>query len=84
MRQTKLKPGELTNKDMSVMREADSALVQHKQTRGVLRDYAVRHRVEMRWDLNEEAIRDQIFELKIDNYTVLLDWEEMQRLGRWI
>jgi hypothetical protein len=79
MRNTKL-----TEKDMSIMREADSARTQSKQTSGVLRDYSLRHRVEMRWDLNDDAKRDQIFELKVDGLTVLLDWEQVARLGRWI
>lgn len=84
MRQSKLKPGQLTEKDMSTVREADSARLQHTQSRGALRDYSLQHRVEMRWDLNDEANKDLIFELKIDDYTVLLDWEQMQRYGRWI
>lgn len=85
MPQPKLKPGQLTAKDMSVLREGDSIREQVKApAKGVLRDYSLNHRVEMRWDLNEEANRDRIFELKIDDYTVLLDYEEFLRYGRLI
>lgn len=79
------KRGELTQKDMSVLREGDVAKLQRERGHGSLRDHSLNHKVEMRWDLNEDAKRDLIFELKIDdNITVLLDWEAMQRLGRWI
>lgn len=67
-----------------MLREADPAHKQHSMSRGALRDYSMKHQVEMRWDLNAEANRDLIFELRIDDVTVLLDWEAVQRLGRWI
>lgn len=52
---------------------------------GRLRDYSgSSHRVEMRWDLNKWTKADQIFELQIDGLRVLLDWEEVQKLGRWV
>lgn len=79
MRQTKL-----TSKDMTVLREQDSAKEQVKQTRGSLRDYTGQHKVEMFWDLSEECKKDQIFKLRVDDYDVLIDWEQMARLGRWI
>lgn len=74
----------LTEKDMSVVREADEGKVQKDKKRGVVRDYSLQHRVEIRWDLNEEAIRDTIFELRIDDKVVLLDSEEVMRLLRWV
>lgn len=79
-----LKRGELTLKDMSTLREADSARTQHKMSRGNVRDYSLQHRVEVRWNLNDEAIRDRMFELKIDDYTVVLDAEQMMRYLRWV
>lgn len=74
----------LQTKDMDVLKEGDSALVQHKATRGTLKDYSLKHNVEMRWNLSEDAHRDMIFELKIDDYTVLLDAEEVLRTVRWV
>lgn len=78
-RQTKL-----TDKDMMALREQDSAKEQSKQTRGALRDHTHQHRVEVFWDLNEDCIKDQIFELRIDDVSVLLDAEQIMRLLRWV
>ena len=69
---------------MSVLKEGHSARQQHKMSNGNLRDYSLQHRVTINWNLNKEAKTEKIFQLQIDDYTVLLDWEEMQRYGRWI
>lgn len=71
-------------KDMSVLREGDSAWEQRKKTRAPLKDYGMNHIVEVMWDINEETIRDKIFILRIDDTEVLLDAEELQRLLRWV
>jgi hypothetical protein len=83
-RPTKLRPGQLTEKDMSIMREADRAQVQAKTCKASLRDYSLSHRVTMYWDLNDEAVKDQIFRLKIDDVEVLIDKEELLRYLRWV
>jgi hypothetical protein len=74
----------LTDKDMTVMQEQDSARDQHKQTYGALRDHSNQHRVEVFWDLNDECKKEQIFKLRIDDVEVLLDAEQMQRYLRWV
>ena len=74
----------LTEKDMTALTEQDSAKDQVKQTRGSLRDYSGQHKVEMFWDLSDEHKKEMIFRLDIDDYSVLLDWEQVARLGRWI
>lgn len=74
----------LTEKDMSVMREQDSAREQHKMTRGSLRDHSGSHKVEVFWDLSAECIKDQIFKLTVDDYEVLLDAEQVKRYLRWV
>lgn len=79
MRQSKL-----TSKDMTILREQDSPRDQHKQTRGSLRDYNGKRRVEMFWDLSEECKQQMIFRLDIDDYSVLLDAEQVRRLLRWV
>lgn len=83
-RVSKFKPGQLTDKDMSVLREGDSARVQHKMNVAVVRDYSLQHEVVVSWDINKDAERDQIFRLEIDNYEVFLDAEEMMRILRWV
>jgi len=80
MRQTKL-----TEKDMTALRDTESAKNQVKQPFAVIKEYSGNHKVSMEWDLNEEAKRDMIFILKVDNDTELyLDWEEMMKAGRFI
>lgn len=71
-------------KDYSAMREADRTTVQHKSSRGALRDYTMRHKVIMEWNLNEDAKMDKIFKLKVDDLEILLDAEEVLRLLRWV
>jgi hypothetical protein len=74
----------LTEKDMEVLRETDSAKNQHARPRSVIKDYSLSHRVTMEWDLNDEAKRDTMFRLTIDNESVILDWEEVMKSGRFI
>jgi hypothetical protein len=79
MRQTKL-----TEKDMDVIREGASVYNQLEKSSTPLKDYSMKHRVVMEWDLNPESKRDMMFRLKIDGLEVILDWEEMLRSGRFI
>ena len=74
----------LTDKDMSVVREADQALIQKEKQRGTVRDYSLQHRIEIRWGMNPEAERDLMFELHFDDQVAILDAEEVQRLLRWV
>lgn len=84
-RQTKL-----TEKDMSVLREGASTRDTFERPRQVLRDYSLKYRAVVEWDLNEEAERDRIFKLSIsgENITgtvdLLIDAEELMRSIRWV
>lgn len=71
-------------KEMTVLREGESVWDQRRNDHALLRDYSMKHRVVMSWDLNDEARRDRIFKLKIDDYEVLLDYEEFLRSARMI
>ena len=71
-------------KDQAVLREGASAYDQHRSTRGPLKDYSLQHRVSMEWDLTPDSKRDRIFRLVVGDTSVLRDWDEMQRLGRWV
>ena len=64
--------------------ETDGALKQRLTPRAVLKDYSLEHIVEMRWDLSKEAERERMFVLKIDDYEVILDYEEFIKAGRFI
>jgi hypothetical protein len=72
------------HKDTATLREGDRTTVQHKSTRGTLRDYSLKHRVSMEWEFSEEGRMDLMFKLKIDDYEVILDSEEILRLLRWV
>lgn len=76
-----LKEGELTLKDMSVMRENRSAKDQHKRTNGELIDYTLQHRIVLGW--NEDTNRDLIpFTITVDNDSYTLSWAELRDLDR--
>lgn len=74
----------LSEKDMSVLREGGSTKQTFEAKRGSLKDYSLHHRVTVEWDLNEDSKRDQIFKLKVDDYEVLIDAEELMRYIRWV
>lgn len=74
----------LTEKDMAVLREGMSTRETFTVKRATIRDYSLRHRVVVEWDLNDEAERDKIFRLSIDGVDVLIDAEEIMRLIRWV
>lgn len=76
--------GKITDKDMSTLRENASTIAQHKMTHYELRDYSLRHRVHVYRDLNDEANKDLIFRLTVDDYEVLLDAEQVIRAVRWV
>lgn len=76
-----LKEGELTIKDMSVMRENRSAKDQHKLTSGELTDYTLQHRVVMGWnDKANRSILPVMFTIDTTKYT--LSWAELRDLDR--
>jgi len=71
-------------KDREGLKESLSATDQHRSKRGVLKDYSMQHKVSIEYDLNDDAVRDRIFLLRIDDYTVILDYEEFLRIGRFV
>lgn len=73
-----------TTKDMSAYREADVAKTQRNKSHGELRDLSLQHKVHLYWDLNDDAKRDQIFILQVDDYKVMLDAEQVMRYLRWV
>lgn len=72
------------SKDFSVLRDTESAKTQYKKSRAALKDYSLSHQVVMEWDLNEDAKRDRMFRLTVGGNTVILDYEELLKSGRWI
>ena len=74
-----LKDGELTVKDMSVLREGEVARTQYKKTSGSIRDYSLKHTIRMAWGELKEERRDlRPFHLYIDNTRYLISWGELK------
>lgn len=71
-------------KDREGFREGLSATDQHGSHRGVVKDYSLKHQVSVEYDMNDDSIRDRILVLKVDDYKVVLDWEELMRVGRFV
>lgn len=48
-----------------------------------VKDYSLAHKVVFNWDLNEEAKRDRMFKIIIDDkIEIILDYEEVLSYGR--
>lgn len=71
-------------KDMSQLHNLPRASLLNKQKKGVLKDYSNKHRVSVAWDLNDEAKRDKIFILQVDDKVVYLDAEELTHYIRFV
>jgi len=44
---------------------------------GYLTDLSGNHEVELNWELNKQAVKDQVFTLRIDDKQVYLDLDEL-------
>jgi hypothetical protein len=76
----KIRKGELTAKDMGILREDTSARDQSKLTHGDLRDYSLQHVVTMNWQ--EESDRDlRPFDLGIDGKKYTLSYGELKDMS---
>lgn len=71
-------------KDMVKLRETEWAKKQVKKPLAHLKDYSLKHRVTMEWDMTDDSKRDSMFLLRIGPTTALLDWEEVLKAGRFI
>lgn len=79
----RFKTNELTDKDMYVLREGDEAGKQRDNKVMNLKDYSLKHRVTISWDLNDDAQRDLMVKLKVGDNEVIVDAEEITRALRW-
>lgn len=70
-------------KDRSALFEGDSAVTQHKSTKSYIKDYSMKHKVTLEWDISQDAMDDRICVLTVDDYKVVVDWEEILRAGRF-
>lgn len=76
-----------TRKDMTAVREKTARFrdaIVDKITSADLKDHGGNATVKMRWDLNEAAIRDQVFLLEINGEKAYIDLEELLSYTRLI
>lgn len=71
-------------KDRSDFREGDSAHDQVKATRAYVKDYSLKHKVVVEWDMNQDSVSDRICVLSVGGNKAVVDWEELLRAGRFI
>lgn len=72
-------------KDREGLKESQSATDQHRSKRGALKDYSLKHKLSIEYDMNDDSIRDRMFVLRIDDaITVIIDYEEFLKIGRFI
>jgi len=69
---------------MSTTRENDKTFDQRDSMHYDIRDLSLQHRVKIYKDLNDDATRDLIFKLTVDDYEVILDAEQVRRALRWV
>lgn len=76
-----LKRGELTIKDMGVLRESASAKNQSTKNYGDLKEYTLNHKVSMSWGFSgHKGVRP--FVLRIDDKHYTLSWLELKEMDR--
>ena len=73
---------ELTKKDMSLLRETESARVVHKKTSGVVKEFGLNHAIGMTWGLEDSRKGLRPFYLIIDGERFTLSWGELKDLER--
>lgn len=79
-----MRRGDITEKNMQVLRDMENTKTQRERKVGTLKDYSLKHRVSIHWDLNEDAQRERMFKLKVGDNEVILDAEEIMRYLRWV
>jgi hypothetical protein len=84
MRSQRLQQKDHWDKDREILKESESATSQSRTNRGSLKDYSLKHKVSFSYDMSEDSVRDRMFILKVDDYSVILDYEEMSRIGRFV
>ena len=66
------------------LKETDSAFAQHKANKAYVKDYSLKHKVSIEWDLSPDAIDDRICVLRVDDYAVVIDVEELHKAMRFV
>ncbi len=72
----------LTEKDMTVLREGESARSQWKKEHAVIKDYGLNHDIRMQWGYKEKKRDLRPFLLRVDNKQFMLAWGELIDMDR--
>lgn len=84
MRSERLQQKDTWYKDRSILKESDSVYVAHQSNKSYIKDYSLKHKVSIEWDMNQDSINDRICLLKIDDYSVVVDVEELMKAVRFV
>lgn len=84
MRDQRLYKKDVFYKDRSQLSEGESARDQTKATRSYIKDYSLKHKVVIEWDMTQDAINDRMCILRVGDNKAVVDWEEILRAGRFI
>lgn len=68
--------GSHATRDMSHLRKKDAVTEMIAKGRAQLTDLSGNHKIELDWELNQDAVKDKIFALTIDDKKVYIDLEE--------
>lgn len=71
-------------KDQDALLETNGVMKQRTTPRADLKDYSLAHQVSIEWDMSKESERERMFILRIDDYEVILDYEEFRKASRFI
>jgi hypothetical protein len=71
---------------MRVLRETPqfTGMAKKKVAVARLKDYSLQSVVTLEWDLNPEAIRDQMFKIRINDQQAIIDLEELLHYTRLV
>lgn len=71
-------------KDQDALLETNGVMKQRTTPRADLKDYSLQRQVSIEWDMSKESERERMFILRIDDYEVVLDYEEFRKASRFI
>jgi hypothetical protein len=84
MRSERFQKKDVWYKDRSQLRESDSAFNQHKATKAYLKDYSMKHKIVIEWDMNQDSIDDRMCIIRVGNNSAVIDVEEFMRAVRFV
>lgn len=72
------------SKNQDVLLETNGVMKQRTTPRADLKDYSLAHQVSIEWDMSHDSKQERMFIFRIDDYEVVLDYEEFRKASRFI